>query len=149
MIALARTTAAVVNAGNFMQRVMDPLNDGLFAWQAPNGRPDVDGYWLATGATIATWNLLLQIPYRAQIETSLADQTPSGAAASAIGVVDYWVGRMVGHQLADEATNALTADQAGPYGAPVAFKTNKPRKIENAVRRLTSLIATTEEFTLR
>ena len=41
------------------------------------------------------------------------------------------------------------ADQAGSNGVPAAVKKNNTKRIENAHRRLVSLIATTEEFSLR
>ena len=149
IIALARTTDMVVNASTVMTSVLDPLNDGLFAWQAPNGRPDANSYWLATGATVATWNLLLQVPYYPEIKTSLAMETPLNAATTATGVVEYWVGRMVGATLSTSAMNMLVSDQATSAGVPSLLKTNSAVVIESAYRRLVSLIATTEEFSLR
>ncbi len=149
IIALARTTDMVVNASTVMTSVLDPLNDGLFAWQAPNGRPDTNAYWLATGATIATWNLLLQVPYYPEIKTSLAMETPLSAAATATGVVEYWVERMVGMELSASAMNMLISDQATSVGVPSLLKSNSAVIIESAYRRLISLIATAEEFSLR
>ncbi len=149
IIALARTTDMVVNAANTMTSVLDPLNDGLFAWQAPNGRPDFNSYWLATGASVATWNLLLQFPYFPEVKTSLALQTPLNSANSAIAVVEYWVGRMVGAQLSDAAMTMLVADQAGANGVPNLLRKNSDFVIESAYRRLVSLIATAEEFSMR
>ena len=149
LIALARTTDMVVNASTAMTSLLDPLNDGLFAWPAPDGRPDINGYWLATGATVTTWNLLFQLPNFRDVKTTLTNQTPLSDAASATGVVEYWVGRMVGAQLSSAAMNMLTSDQAGSAGVPAVLKTNSATAIENAYRRLVSLIATSEEFTLR
>ena len=149
LIALLRTTDTVVNAHPLMSSVFDSLNDTLFAWPAPDGRPDTNAYWLATGANIATWNLLLQVPYLPEIVTSLAAQTPESATSSATALVDYWVGRLVGYQLSAAAMNTLVIDQAGAVGVLNALKTNNAATIESAYRRLVSLIATTEEFTLR
>ena len=150
IIALARTTDMVINAGTFMNNVLDPLNDGLFAWPAPDGRPDENGYWLATGATVATWNQLFLLPNAAEFASKpLAAQSPVDATRTATGIVEYWVGRMVGYQLSTEAMQALVADQAGSSGVPAAVRLNRATNIENAHRRLVSLIATTEEFTLR
>jgi len=152
IIALARTTQLVFNAGTFMTSLLDPLTDGLFAWPAPNGRPDVDDYWLATGATVATWNLLFQVPnYPEFSANTLSYQTPVEAMGTATGVVEYWVGRMVGHQLTPTAMTTLVADQATANGIPavVAASNTTPARVENAHRRLISLIATSEEFSLR
>lgn len=149
LIALARTTDMIVNASTVMTSVLDPVNDGLFAWQAPNGRPDANGYWLSTGATVASWNFLLQFPYIKEIKTTLILQTPESALNSATEVVEYWVDRMVGMTLSSEAMNALIVEQAGSLGVPNLWKSNSPIIVESALRRLTSLIATSEEFTLR
>jgi uncharacterized protein (DUF1800 family) len=149
VIALVRTTDMVLKASQIMTSTFDPLNDSLFAWQAPNGRPDTNAYWLATGATLATWNLMLQLPYSSDITTTLTNQTPTGTGASSTMVVDYWVGRMVGYRLPDSAMNTLVSDQATVNGVPAALKTNSVSRIENAYRRLAGLIAATEEFTLR
>ena len=150
MIALFRTTDTIVNAAATMTSLFDPLNDHLFAWQAPDGRPDDNAYWLATGATVATWNLLLQIFYYPEIKTSLADQTPVASRTTATGVVEYWVERMVGATLSPAAMTALIADQASYSGVPSLISRNSSTtNIESAYRRLVSLIATSEEFTLR
>jgi uncharacterized protein (DUF1800 family) len=150
LIALARTTDMVLSASTIMTGALDPLNDGLFAWQAPNGRPDTNGYWLATGAMVTTWNLMLQLPYLKEIKTTLADQTPLDAASSATGVVEYWVGRMVGAQLSSAAMDVLVYDQSGNLGVPnLVTRGNSALVIESAYRRLISLIATAEEFSLR
>lgn len=151
ILAMARTTDMVFNAATFMTSLLDGLNDGLFAWPAPDGRPDDNAYWLATGSTIATWNLLFQVPNFAEFSTSsLTLQTPESALQSATAVVEYWVGRMVGRALAPEAMNALVLDQGGSNGVPVAVRTRQSaQRIETAHRRLVSLIATTEDFSLR
>ena len=149
IIALFRTTDMVVNASTSMMNALDSLNDGLFAWPAPDGRPDRNDYWLATGANMQTWNLLLQVPQWAQVKTSLSAQVPPAAQISATAVVEYWVGRMIGYQLSGNGMNALVSDQAGTSGVPIMVRSGNATRIEQAHRRLVSLIATTEEFTLR
>jgi len=152
IIAMARTTEMIFNAGTFMTSLLDGLNDGLFAWQAPNGRPDVNDFWLATGATIATWNLLFQVPNFTEFTAaSLTMQSPQDAMTSPTAITEYWVGRMVGHQLNTAAMTSLVADQAGSNGVPAIVKTRNvtAARIETAHRRLISLIATSEEFSLR
>ena len=65
-------------------------------------------------------------------------------------MVEYWVERMVGATLSPAAMTALIADQAGYNGVPNLTNRNTGAvTIENAYRRLVSLIATSEEFTLR
>ena len=152
IIALARTTDMVVNAATFMTTMLDPLNDGLFSWPAPNGRPDANSYWLATGAMLTTWNDLFLIPNAAEFSSKrLTDQSPSDAMTTATGIVEYWVNRMVGYQLSMPATQGLVSDQAGSNGVPALARarTVSATALENAHRRLVSLIATTEEFSLR
>ncbi|MGE4062785.1 MAG: DUF1800 domain-containing protein [Rhodospirillaceae bacterium] len=150
LLALFRTTDMVVNAATTMTTVLDPLNDALFAWGAPDGRPDVNDYWLATGATLTTWNLLFQFPNMTSIRTSLSAQTPA-SATTATAVVEYWVGRMIGHELPASVMNVLVGDQTSAAGVIGARNTtsNTANNVEIAHRRLVSLIATTEQFSLR
>jgi len=56
---------------------------------------------------------------------------------------------MVGAQLSNAAMNMLVSDQATSLGVPNLLKTNSDVVIESAYRRLVSLIATAEEFSLR
>lgn len=150
ILAMVRTTDTVLTASTVMINALDRLTDGLFAWPAPDGRPDMDGYWLATGANLATWNLLFQVPNWREVQTSLTAQTPAAAAESATLTVEYWVKRMIGGLLPTSAMNVLIGDQAGGSGAPTLIRNRRPAaNIENAYRRLISLIATTEAFSLR
>ena len=150
LIAMARTTNMVVTAATYMTSLLDGLNDGLFAWQAPNGRPDVNQFWLATGAMVSTWNLIFQIPnFKEFAATSLTNQTPLEGLYNATVAVDFWVEQMVGYYLSSSAMTALYLDQGGSNGIPAAVRGRNATRIENAHRRLISLIATAEEFALR
>lgn len=150
LIAFARTTDTTVNAAGYLTSVLDSLKDGLFAWPAPNGRPDVNGYWLSTSATLSTWNFLLWLPHFREFSASFDAQTPASAADSAIGVVEYWVERMIGFEPSAAVMDTLIADQTGPYGVPYQRSIeNNSENVELVYRRLVSLIAAAEEFTLR
>jgi uncharacterized protein (DUF1800 family) len=149
IIALARTTDTVMGAVANMQSALDPLNDAAWAWPAPDGRPDTNAYWLATGAMLTTWNLLIQFPSWSTNVTTLAAQTPASAKTTATAVVEYWVGRMLGSAPANTTMAALINDQSGPRGVPTAARSNNANNVEVACRRLVSLIATSEEFSLR
>ena len=150
LIALARTTDMTVTAVGYMTAALDPLNDGLFAWQAPNGRPDDNECWLATGATITIWNFLMWLPNLPDFSAVFDAQTPASSASSATGVVEYWAGRMIGFEPSAAVMDTLIADQAGPYGVPYQrLFPNNSRNIELVYRWLVSLIATAEEFVLR
>ena len=150
IIALARTTDTTISAAGYQTSALDTLKDGLFAWPAPNGRPDVNGYWLATSATLSTWNFLLWLPNFPEFSASFDAQTPPSAADSATGVVEYWVDRMIGYEPSAAVMDTLVADQATPYGVPFQRAIpNNSTNVELVYRRLVSLIAASEEFTLR
>lgn len=149
LIALARTTNTVVNITADMTTALDAVNDGPYAWQGPNGRPDIDSYWLSSGIMLTTWNLLIAFPNWATNVTTLTNQTPQSALGSAISVVEYWVGRMVGYQLDPSRMTALVNDQGGTSGVPAVSRANNATRTENALRRLVSMIATAYEFTVR
>ncbi len=52
--AVRSNSAAGVLRGISVQ--LEALSHTTFGWPAPNGYPDVRGYWLNTGATLARWN---------------------------------------------------------------------------------------------
>ncbi|TAL02665.1 MAG: DUF1800 domain-containing protein [Rhodospirillaceae bacterium] len=150
LIALFRTTDMVVNANPNMTAVLDPVTDGLFAWTPPNGRPDNNAYWQSSGAIMAEWNNAYTWPHAAEIQTNLASQTPSSAASSATGVVEYWVGRMIGSAISSTSMNALVTDQSGPYGVPAYLQhATSTENVENMYRRLVTLITQTAEYLYR
>ena len=152
--ALARTTDSIIAPHTALTTLLDTLNDGPWAWQGPNGRPDNDDYWLATGAVLTTWNLLLALPDAAYVTASLTTQTPSDALNTSMGVVDYWVGRLIGHSLEPGRMTALYNDQGGTSGVPAARRSSTntntvATRTETALRRLVGMIAGTVEFTYR
>ncbi len=154
LIALARTTGTVVNVSADMNTALDAVNDGPFAWQGPNGRPDVDSYWLSTGIMLTTWNLVTAFPTWATNTTTLMNQTPLDGLLSSIQCVEYWVGRMIGYQLDPSRMTALQNDQAGSSGVPAQYRsttnvTTRATRTETALRRLVSMIAATPEFIYR
>lgn len=150
LIAMFRTTDMTVNASARAADALDAVRDGLFSWTGPNGRPDVNDYWLGSGSTLLTWNTSIQIPLvDSGVVSTLAAQTPLSAQASATALVEYWVGRMIGYQVSAAAMTALIDDQLGSLGVLAAAKGANATAIEAAYRRLVGLISITAEFVYR
>ncbi|MEQ8734646.1 MAG: DUF1800 domain-containing protein [Rhodospirillaceae bacterium] len=149
IIALFRTTDTVVHAHPWMAYLLEPLKDGLFTWPAPNGRPDVNGYWFSTTANLTTWNLCLWLFYLKEISTSFANQTPLDIQDSPTQMVEFWLGRMIGYEPSEQVVNTLIDDAIGPAGIMTGLNWGAAADIESSFARLAALISTTEEFSFR
>lgn len=150
LAALLRTTGTVVKADPVWNFLIYGMNDGVFVWPTPDGRPEDDAYWLSTSASLTTWNIALGLLANRAVTTTLSDQTPSQIKSATEGV-EYWLSRMVGIQLAPAAMTALVNDQASAVGAfsPSLIGASAGSSRETALRRLAGLIATTPEFSYR
>lgn len=149
LMALYRTTDTVVNAHPWMNFLLASLHDGLFTWPAPNGRPDVNGYWLSTTANLTTWNLSIWLFFLEELATSFTDQTPLDIQDSPTQIVEYWLGRMIGYEPPPEVVNTLIDDASGSAGVMTGLNFGTAKNVEDAFARLAALISTTEQFTFR
>ena len=149
LIAFLRTTDTVVNAYDGAWLTFSSLGDTMFVWATPEGRPDADIQWQTAAANLESWNTVLQILGTPSLRTSLFNQTPTAYANSAIQIVEYWVERMVGRVLRPAAMQALIDEALTPIGVVAAYRSGGIANIENALRRLTSLIAISPEFGMR
>jgi len=149
IIALLRTTDITVNAYERAADALLSLGDGLYAWPTPEGRPDTNAGWLSAASSLRFWNLMFDVVDHPAFVTNLAGQMPKAATATPESVVEFWVERMVGAALRPEAMKALIADTQGPIGVMAAYQSGGISNIENSLRRLAVLIATSPEFALR
>jgi uncharacterized protein (DUF1800 family) len=149
IIAFFRTTDTTVNAFDLASSAATALGDGVYVWPTPEGRPDTDAQWLSTSANLYNWNLPLLLLAQNAFRTTLGQQTPAAVSRSPTLLVEYWVERMIGYTLRPAAMTALIQDAASPTGALAAYASGGVLNIENALRRLTALIATSPEFGVR
>ncbi len=149
LVGLFRTTDMTVNASPFASDWVSGMDDGLFVWPEPNGRPDTSAFWLTSVATLGSWNVMINAPNTTTVVTTLTDQTPTTSLSTAALIADYWIGRMIGFQPESSTYNALVSYIAGAGGIMGALKANKAGQIEIGFRKLVALIAATEEFTYR
>ena len=146
IVALWRTTDTVVNANIYWSTILGDVNDSPFVWPTPNGRPDVNSFWLNTFVNLTTWQYLQGIFGNLGLKTSLLPQMSEAAKQSAAATVEYWVGRMIGYDLAPDAIKALIEfiDHQAFLQLPSGWKVD-----ETMLRDLVTTIATAPEFTLR
>lgn len=149
VIALLRTTDTTVNASQTAPYSVSNMEDGLFVWPEPDGRPDNNNFWLSSVAMLGTWNILIQAPNSKDVVVDIAGQTPSSVMSSAALIAENWIDRMIGYQPGQAAYNGIVAYAASAGGVMGALKTGKANVIETAFRKLVSLIATSEEFAYR
>lgn len=159
MVASWRGMGATVNASLYWPWISTQTKDAAFDWPAPNGRPNASGYWLAGTQVMTAWNQMYNLATWSGIITGdLVDEVPLEATDSAIAMTDYWVGRMIGYEIASvEGYNELvdyTFHWAGPM-APLTWMANTDDPEERAehlasahrnTRGFASLIATADEF---
>ncbi len=138
-----------MNAHPWMAWLFGPLDDGLFTWPTPDGRPDFDEHWLSTSANLASWNYSLGLFFLDEIANNFTEQTPEDVKGSATEVVEYWLGRMIGYEPSAKVTNALIDDATGFQGVIMAIDFGDEEDIEYTFTRLVGHIATSEEFSYR
>ncbi|MSO73122.1 MAG: DUF1800 domain-containing protein [Rhodospirillaceae bacterium] len=149
LIALLRTTDTIVSAYDGANDALAQIGDGLYAWPTPDGRPDNDAYWLNRSSNLQFWNQMFKIMAHPAFLTTLINQTPAGITNSATQIIEYWVGRLVGYPLRPEGMQALVDDALAPFGVVAAYGSRGLTNIENALRRLVILIASSPEFSIR
>lgn len=149
LMALFRTTDATINAYDDAYTALFGLGDGLYAWPTPDGRPDTDAHWLSSAGNHHFWNVMFDVLVHPSFRTSFWEQTPAAITGSAIQIVEYWVGRMVGYSLPQASMDALVKDVMTSPGVMAAYASQGITNIENALRRLALLIATSPEFAVR
>ncbi len=147
MVALFRTTDMTVSAIEYLYLLLSPVGDLAGAWQGPNGRPDINAYWLSSGALLAAVNLVFRPDYWPEIKVALIDQMPEQTTRSVVLAVDYWIDRMVGAQ-PDSATYDGLIKAAQALGLS-SLTTDGRAAYEEIMRRVVGLIASSATFAHR
>lgn len=99
-----RATAATTT-GNFFRpltEVLTTLGQVPFGWPAPNGYPDMMGYWISTTSVLSRWNFvfdLLEGRHAPALKVDLA--ALAGSAASPVGIVETLAARLLRRPLAE------------------------------------------------
>ncbi len=108
LIALARVTDSQVQPSPYYSYFLNAVSDTPFGWPTPDGRPDDNEFWLNTSTNIGVWNQLQYMTYSSYMEVDYLAQTPLDVQKSAIQTAEFWVGRVIGYRLSNEAMAAVT-----------------------------------------
>lgn len=148
-IAFLRAVSATTVPHRSMFNLLKKTPDQLFTWPAPNGHPDVDGYWLSSTSLMSQWNALITVLNRPLASVSITDE--SLITDSVIELVEDWVGRIIGYELPPEKMDALIDFAMGLSGilTYVGQKNASANTVESHLRRLVGVIATADEFAYR
>jgi len=148
-IAFLRAVGATVVPHRSMFNLLKQTPDQIFSWPAPNGHPDVNGYWLSSAALMTQWNGLLTILNRPLTEASITNQ--SIETNSVMELVEDWVDRIIGYEPSGGKLDALIEFAMTQNGilTYVGQKNSSANTVEYHLRRLVGLIATADEFAYR
>ncbi len=145
---------------------VDTTGQRLFGWEPPTGHPDNADYWANTNGMLTRWSLPYNLTqsWGGNIRVDVVAQTPTGVSCYA--VVDFWLSRLCGYNVAPAVRQALVnflAQGMNPNEPPqLKTRTNDrgrvenlapdygdPKALEDRIRALVQLIAATPEFNLR
>lgn len=159
MVAAWRSMGATVEASWIWTWLSSQTKDAAFDWAAPNGRPIVNGYWLAGTQVMQAWNGLYNAStWGGGVSGNLLNEMPEDAMDSAIAMTDFWIGRVVGYELNSvTGYNELvdfTFHWAGPMSAlnwmqnaeTPEEEAQREQGVQRNLRGFCSLIATADEF---
>lgn len=159
MVGAWRAMGATINASWAWTWVSHETKDAAFDWPSPDGRPDVNGYWLAGTQVMSAWNGMYNLStWSGAVTGDLLSEMPEDTTDSAIALTDYWVGKMIGYELSSvEGYNELvdfTFHWAGPMSQLTWMENSDDEEDRenlrnNAIRNIrgfASLIATADEF---
>lgn len=141
IIACLRTCAATISGEQGLRIVTAALTaqgQAPLDWPAPNGYPDVQGYWLNTAALLLRWNFALALfERRAGAPLTLDAATLRGAANTPTGLVDRLAERLLHRPLTTYA-RTLLVDYAAAGGDPMAIL--PPARLDSTTRELGALL---------
>jgi|TARA_B110000438_G_scaffold291260_1_gene327993 uncharacterized protein (DUF1800 family) len=159
MVAAWRAMGATVNASWIWTRVSTQTKDAAFDWPGPDGRPYVNGYWLAGTQVMQAWNGLYNASTWDQgVSGDLLSEMPEDMTDSAIAMTDFWIGRMIGYEVASTVGYNELVDFSFNWAGPMAAfdwmqQTDDPEEqaereqgVQRNLRGFCSLIATADEF---
>lgn len=136
-----RTSAARIDGDAGLRPVTTALveqGQAPLDWPAPNGYPDVQGYWLNTGALLARWNFVLSLMQRGPNSALYVDAAVlRGNANTPIALVDRLAQRLLHRPLAADARDLLIAYAAagGDPSAPLPSD-----RLDDTTRELGALL---------
>lgn len=139
--ACLRTCAATIGGEQGLRIVTTALTaqgQAPLDWPAPNGYPDVQGYWLNTAALLLRWNFALALFQRRAGAALYVDAaTLRGAANTPAGLVDRLADRLL-HRPLTAYARTLLVDYAAAGGDPAAVL--PPARLDSTTRELGALL---------
>ncbi|WP_313918848.1 DUF1800 domain-containing protein [Tahibacter sp.] len=139
--ACLRTCAATIGGEHGLRIVTTALTaqgQAPLDWPAPNGYPDVQGYWLNTAALLLRWNFALALFQRRIGAALYVDAaTLRGAANTPAGLVDSLADCLL-HRPLTAYARTLLADYAAAGGDPAAVL--PPARLDSTTRELGALL---------
>ncbi len=141
LTACLRTSAATISGEQGLRIVTSALTaqgQAPLNWPAPNGYPDVQGYWLNTAALLLRWNFALALFQRRAGAPLYVDAARlRGAANTPAGLVDRLAERVLRRPLAAPA-RTLLVDYAAAGGDPAAVL--PPARLDSTTREIGALL---------
>ncbi|MEO8670519.1 MAG: DUF1800 domain-containing protein [Tahibacter sp.] len=150
LVSLLRGTAARLDGEDWVRRLeaqLSNLGQVPLYWPAPNGYPDVQGYWLNTSALLARWNLssaLLENRLSPAIAVDVAQL--AGGARTPRELVDSLSARLLRRPLS-ERDRRTVIDFAADGGADDS--TLSGSSLQQARRDVASLLLASAYFQYR
>lgn len=126
---------------------LEQLGQLPFMWPAPNGYPDVQGYWINTTAWLARWNFAFALAEgRLGAGARIDPLALAGDARSPAQLVDRLTALLVKRPLLDEDRQALIELAAGGNALELAIDS---RSLRLRVQELTALLLASPYFNFR
>jgi len=112
-ISFLRAVDAEVTPNADLFSLMGERGYNQFGWPAPNGHPDIAGYWLSSQIMLGRWNTLLDLcsDWLGAARIDLLGQMPQGSL-SAHQIVAFWGERLLGQPLPMPLSEQLVAFMA-------------------------------------
>ncbi len=134
----------------------DQSGHRLFAWETPNGHPDLGTYWANTNGMLRRWNSYFNLSqgWGGNVKIDIPGQTNLGASCAQI--VDAWTARLCGFPLTGTVRQELITFLAagGNPDAPPAPSKGAPdwgdqKVVAERVTCMVHLLAMSPDFQLR
>jgi len=122
-----------------------------FAWNPPDGYPDIKEDWLGAGGMVACWRLLNWMTDVGDgNDGHLLDLSPPEAAGtSASALADWWIGRIYGREMPAAFRDEVIEFMAQGRGHDLPLPVHSDDDAEHRLRAMVGLLLIAPEFLWR